>query len=75
MAHHTTVKNTRLVLLQTFTAYLNNVKNLGSDNILMPFYLKKIKLFLSFGYNQFHHTKHSLHKEQLNQELNAHSSN
>lgn len=77
MAHHTTVINTGFALLQTFTEYLNTKcqKKLGSDIIIMSFYLKKTKLFLSFEYNQFHRTKQSLCKKQLKQELNANSSN
>lgn len=42
------------------------LKNLGSDHILMPFYLKKIKLFFSFGYNYFNHMRRSLRNEHPN---------
>lgn len=75
MAHHTTAKNTGLVLLYLYSKSQHTMsKKLGSDTILISFYLKKIKLFLGFGYNQLHHTKCSLPKEQLNQEVNANSS-
>lgn len=73
MAHHTTAKNTGLVLLYSKSQHMM-AKKLGSDTILMPFYLKKTRLILSFGYNQLHHTKCSLPKEQLNQEVNTNNS-
>lgn len=50
------------------------VKNLGSDHILMPFYLKKVKLVFSFGYNYFNHTRRSLCNEHPNRQLKAKSS-
>lgn len=68
MAHHIvkTVKNIGLILLQILTENLNAMlKNWGSDHILIPFYPKKTKLFFSFRYNYFNHTRHDLRNEQL----------
>lgn len=50
------------------------LKNSGSYYILMTFYLNKTKLFFSFVYNQFNHTRRSLCNEQLSKQLNANSS-